>query len=536
MNAEELWQPMIDKFEYPLDLVVFTDTHYYSNKLGIDTPSYKKYDATNQKAVKNSPQIISAAFAQIAKSECKNIIFCGDATCDGDYDSHLEFIKLLYALKKCGKRVFAITSTHDYQDNGKTACYTGDKKTFISAPERTELFKMYKNFGPDDAFSVFEMSYAAELDENYILLALNSDKNGKGKSGYSAEHKEWIAKIALAAKKCGKRVIAFTHHPLISPCPVYSLIGKNDMMGEHTQIRDFLADLGISLVFTGHSHIHNISYTFSEKENIIYDISTSALAGYPGYYRNIRICGNNIHISSQTIDIPVKNIDLPLSEYLESKFLFMIDNTLEAAATDIDDFAACVDAMSIHPNVSYRIGWLVKPITRLIQKLKLGFFTRLVKKETENADLSEVNDKKVLDLIREIVLHLYSGNPPYTPDTAVYKTVMGFFEIIDSMLKLLHIKLRLCDYLRPMLYNSGIDDRETDVPYIADKKQIQAVCNNKYAQTVHESKKGPALLALTVLLILILLPLIPAIAIILALGFGINEIRFYKEIRGIKNE
>ena len=81
-----------------------------------------------------------------------------------------------------------------------TNSYTGDVKTKIPSAKRDELLKMYHSFGPDEAFSQFEMSYAAELDENYILLALNSDKNGKGKSGYSAEHKEWIKKIADAAK------------------------------------------------------------------------------------------------------------------------------------------------------------------------------------------------------------------------------------------------------------------------------------------------------------------------------------------------
>lgn len=526
---------MTNNFEYPLDLIVMTDTHYYSNKLGIDTPSFKRYDATNQKAVKDSPQIIAAAFAEIAKSECENIIFCGDATCDGDYDSHLEFIKLLYALKKCGKRVFAITSTHDYQNNGQTGCYTENEKTYIPSAKRDELFQMYHSFGPNEAFSVFEMSYAAELDENYILLALNSDKNGKGRSGYSAEHKEWIAKIALAAQKCGKRVIAFTHHPLISPCPVYSLIGKNDIMGEHDEIRNFLANLGISLVFTGHSHVHDISYTFSEKDNILYDVSTSALAGYPGYYRTVRICGNNVHIASKRTSQPVNNLESPLPEYLETKFLSMIDNTLEAAATDINNFAACVNSMSIHANVSYRIGWLVKPLAKLIKNLKLGFFARFVKKETFNADLSSIKDKKVFDLIRDLVLHLYSGNPPYTPDTAEYKVVMGFFGIIDSMLRLLHIKFSMCDFIRPMLFNGGINDREADFPYTADKKTVEALCT-RYAETVSESKKGPLLLAILILLILILLPLIPAIAVLLALGFGINEIRFYKEIRGIKNE
>lgn len=526
---------MTNNFEYPLDLIVMTDTHYYSSKLGVDTPSYKRYDATNQKAVKDSPQIIAAAFAEIAKSDCQNIIFCGDATCDGDYDSHLEFIKLLYALKKCGKRIFAITSTHDYQDDGKTACYTGDEKTYIPSARREELFEMYRSFGPDEAFSVFEMSYAVELDENYILLALNSDKNGKGRSGYSAEHRQWIEKIALAAQKCNKRVIAFTHHPLISPSPIYSLIGKNDMMGEHEEIRSFLADLGISLVFTGHSHIHNISYIFSEKGNLLYDISTAALAGYPGYYRRVRICGGNLHIDSKRTTQAIAQLGSPLPEYLEAKLLSMIDNTLEAAANDIDDFADCVNSMSIHHNVSYRIGWLVKPIARLIKNIKLGFFAKFVKEETDNADLSDIENKKVVDLIREIVLCIYSGDPPYTPDTAEYKVVMGFFGIIDSMLRLLRIKFSLCDFIRPFLYNNRINDFEADIPYTADEKTVASLCG-KYRETVKKSKKGSLLLVMLILLILILLPLIPVIAVLLAIGFGINEIKFYKRIRGLDDE
>lgn len=518
-------------FEYPLDLIVMTDAHYYSAKLGIDTPSYKKYDATNQKAVKDSPAIISAAFAQIAKSSCKNIFFCGDATCDGDYDSHIEFIELLYALKKCGKRVFAITSTHDYQDDGLTNCYTGDAKAKIPSAKRDELSKMYHSFGYDDAFSQFEMSYAAELDENYILLALNSDKNGKGKSGFSAEHKAWITKIAKAAEQCGKRVIAFTHHPILSPSPVYSLIGKNDMMGEHEEIKDFLANLGISLVFTGHSHVHDISFDFSPSGNVFYDISTSALAGYPGYYRSVRICGSNVHIESVAVTEKVNGID-NLPDYLENKFIGMIDRTLDAAASDIDTFASCVDSMSIHPNVSYRIGWLVKPFARLIKKLKLGVFAKWVKSETHNADLSSAENERVFDFIRQLVLHLYSGNAPYTPDTAEYKITIGFVNIIDSVLKLLHIKIRLADLVRPLLYNSGINDCYADIPLRADKKTINAICNNKFEETVSESKKGPAVLAVLILAIIILLPLIPVIAAVLLIGAGVNEIIFHKQIRG----
>ena len=138
----------------------------------------------------------------------------------------------------------------------------------------------------------------------------------------------------------------------------------------------------------------------------------------------------------------------------------------------------------------------------------------------------------MFDLIRQLVLHLYSGNAPYTPDTAEYKIVIGFVNIIDSVLKLLHIKMRLSDLVRPLLYNSGIDDSNADLPLNADKKAVNAICNNKYKETVSESKKGPAVLTVLILAIIILLPLIPVIAVALLIGAGVNEIIYRKQIRG----
>ena len=180
--------------EKPLELIVFTDAHHYSKKLGVDTQSYKKYDAKNQKMVKDSGDVIKAALAQMAKSDCKNIIFCGDSTCDGDVDSHAEFIAYLTALKKCGKRIFAITSTHDFQDNGITHKYTGDEREETKAVRREEIAELYKNLGPDDAVSVYKdgLSYFAELDNDYCIFALNSDRDGTGRSGYSEDMRNWI--------------------------------------------------------------------------------------------------------------------------------------------------------------------------------------------------------------------------------------------------------------------------------------------------------------------------------------------------------
>lgn len=531
----------------PLKLAVITDAHYYSKKLGVDTPSYNAFNGRSQKMIKDSEEIIAAAFSQLAKSDCKNIVFCGDATCDGEYDSHLEFIQMLYALKKCGKRIFAITSTHDFRESGITYKYTGDVREEIPSAKRDELAAMYRDFGVSDAISVFDggMSYVADLDENYRIFALNSDRDGMGRSGFSAEMREWIKQNAEEAKADGKEMIAFTHHPLVSPSPFYSLIGKNDMMGGHAEIREFLADLGIELVFTGHSHIHDISYIFSEKGNVFYDVSTTTLAGYPAYIRTVNITDDSYEITSENITepVPVKFNGSNLQEHLADQFFGMIRRTLDAAAGDIPEMAECFVGMSISRKFSYRFGWLIKPIAKFIKKLKIGTVYKWTKKENglTAEEIAYIKDGRVFDFIIDLVMHLYSGDAPYTPDTPQYKITMGLCAIIDSFFKTIRLPFSklvkgfnsVGELIEPLLYNSGICDKNAVLPKKADRKAIETICNTFDFEPI-KSRKGPAIAAILVLLILILIPFIPLIAVILGAGFLINRIKYSEQMKGLK--
>lgn len=531
-----------------LDLIVITDAHFYSKKLGVDTDSYKKYDAGNQKMVKDSEEVLKAAFAQIAKSDCKNVIFCGDSTCDGDFDSHAEFISLLYALKKCGKRVLAITSTHDFQDNGVTHKYTGPVREDTPAATREDIPAMYKDFGPEEASSVFKdgLSYFVDLDETYSIFALNSDRDGKGRSGYSDEMREWIVSTAQKALAEGRKLLAFTHHPLISPYPFYSLIGKNDMMGGHKEIREILADNGISLVFSGHSHVHDISYIFSAKGNILYDVSTSALAGYPGYFRNVKIIDGVAVITSEHITEPVK-IDFngkDLQEHLYNKFFGTIRLTLNAAAQDIPTFADCAVGISIPKTTSYKYGWLIKPVGKLINKITVGNVASWTKKETglSKEDYAHIKDIKVVDFIIDLVMRLYEGDGPYNPETPEYKITLGLMNIIDSVLETIHLPFSKIlkgynspsELILPLLHNSGICDEKAALPLRVTPEGIEKICNNKYADTVNKSKKGPGIVAISVLLILLLIPLLPFAGIAVLTAYLVNKIKYSKEIRGLK--
>lgn len=529
-----------------LELIVFTDAHHYSKKLGVDTPSYKKYDSGNQKLVKDSGDVIKSALAQMAESDCKYIIFCGDSTCDGDVDSHAEFVSFLYALKKCGKKVFAITSTHDFNDNGITHKYTGDVREETKALKRDEIPNLYYQFGPEDALSVYKdgLSFFAELDNDYCIFGLNSDKDGTGRSGYSEDMRSWIKENAEKATAQGKKLLAFSHHPLISPSPFYSLIGKNDMMGGHKEIRDLLADCGISMVFTGHSHVHDISYHISPKGNVLYDVSTSALAGYPGYFRKVVLTDDKAEITSEHI---TKSVDIDfngkdLQEHLYNKFFGTVRLTLNAAAKDIPTFADCAVGISIPKKTSYKFGWIIKPVAKLLNKLTIGNVASWVRKETglNKNDYSHIKDNKVVDFIIDLVMHLYEGDAPYSPDTAEYKITVGLLNIIDSILNTIHLPFSkiLKDYnspsdlVIPLLYNSGICDKEAILTLYAKEKDVLEICNNKYKDTVKTSKKGPYIVAATVITIVALLPLIPIIALIILALYICNNIKYSKEIRG----
>lgn len=145
------------------------------------------------------------------------------------------------------------------------------------------LFDMYSEFGPDEAISVHResMSYVVQLSDGYRLFALNDDTNKNGKSGFSDECFEWITAEAERARRDGQMIIAMTHHPLIAPSPIYAMIGKGDMLGDYEARIEQLADIGVSFIFTGHTHIHNISDHCSKRGNRLYDICTGSPIGYP---------------------------------------------------------------------------------------------------------------------------------------------------------------------------------------------------------------------------------------------------------------
>ncbi len=534
----------------PLTLTVITDTHYYSEQNGVSGAAYDRANLKSQKLLKNSAAVLEAAYTQIAKDNRSDVVIvCGDLTNNGELNSHAEAIEQFRRLKARGKRVYVITATHDFRQSGETAAYDGDKQITTPTALREDLFDMYREFGPDEAIAVHResMSYIIQLEDGYRLFALNDDSNGNWKSGFSDECFEWITEQAKDARENGQTIIAMTHHPLIAPSPLYGLIGKGDMLGDHDIRINQLADIGVQFIFTGHTHVHNISSHRSPRGNVIYDVGTGSLVGYPAAMRSVTFDpdAGEVRVSTDLVSEPV-DADLgadTLKECLENQQIGMVRDMIRAAGEDIDKLADMVTAISIKPKVIYKFAWLIKPLGKLLNSLRVGTVASWSRAETglRKEDYADIKDDKVKDFITELVMNLFSGESKYPPHTAYYKITVGTLNIVDSILKAVRVDIgkilkvapNVRGLIEPLLYNSGIPAYDAVLriqPFYTEDGKAPEIEEVKPVETVKESKKGPFIIAALVVLILLLLPILPLILLVAFVAWLLNYFKYKDKI------
>ena len=529
----------------PLKIQFVTDVHYYARENGIEGPAYEREEAKSQQVIKDSDLVIKKGFDMLCEDDSTDIVVvAGDTTRNGELTSHEGIISLLRELKNKGKRVYVITATHDYRGDGKGRGFSGEEVVGVPAvKDRHDLWDMYYEFGPNEAISYHKesMCYVVQLAPGYRLFALNDDTNykgdGQGGSGYSDSCMEWILEQLEDAKKNDQYVIAMTHHPMVSPSPFYSIIGKGDMQRNHEKTREIFADAGLHCMLTGHTHIHDISYVTTGKGNRFYDISCSALIGCPPNYRNVTFDPKNAKIEVETVtltEVPgVETGGKPFDEYMEDFFFGMISKVVWAAGYDIDKLAEMTPAFSIPGEKVKKLRHIIKPIGKFLNKLTFKKIWRVCKKESglSKADIADIADNKVVDFIVGLVKNLYCGDPPYSPDTREYKLTCAFLSVIDSFLNTIHMPIgkflkgaeSVRSLVEPLLWNDGYCDARAVLPLypIYDESNpapAEMFETKERVDTVKESKKGPLILILLILAVLLLLALIGGIIALAVTG------------------
>ena len=451
-----------------------TDTHYYSKR------NYK-YDyvtapqANTEICMRASEEALKKAFDIISEDEDTNtVIITGDLTNHGDAYSHEEVTALLREVTEKGLDPYVVTDSHDYPDfDVHDIDENGRKVLFTDHLERPEVVPMYYPFGRNKGFDSFtdDTTYIAEILPGlyYIAMGYDYDPEGRG-CVFSDELMAWVKSHVEKAKAKGGVVICSAHRPVVPPSPAYAVMGKgnNTFFDGEKRIKE-LADMGVRLFFSGHTHIQKMKEIISDNGNKIYSVQTSSLAGFPPKMRKITIDTDKGTVDIRTIDIDLPELELGMSftEYARKGFLGIVESIPYNMEHNIEAFLETDGGISLPKDLIIRYPKVVMFLGRKINRLTYGKVAKFSKKyhNLSKSELAAVEDKKFTELVFSLVSNLYKGNAAYSPDTAEYKIMMGCIRKIEKLLSVVRFDISkalegytLTEFIEPLLYNSGIDD------------------------------------------------------------------------------
>ncbi len=510
--------------------VMMSDTHYISRRMIAD-----KQD----KELMLQPAVTEAAVLQAAE-DCDTLFIAGDLTDTGDIFSHEDFAAFLRTVKQSGTKIYVIFATHDFHHQKAYVRKYGEKvqykskpwdqpwfdienvdwKSFVkdeylSLPEDKlapglvpalspeEVWEIYREFGPDEAYSVNEesFSYCLDLDENTRCLMLNDIfRNVEALKDQSPTYTptclKWIKKMYDEAQKDGKYIFICSHHPMLPAVPAHRIgAGKENRNMRSPDVGQMLADMGFNLAFTGHSHFCDVGYLKSEKGNLLWDITTPSVRFYPPAYREIEIDGK-----SGTVSYNCKYINATEKTEIEEKTLF-------------EHYHNCF-YNDYYRSITGAGGAVKKLMDRLTVK-DIYFLVRGKAKLTKE-EYNSIKNLKVFDLIIETAFNMLIGDGEYTPDTPEYKVLMSLSAKLDSVIDtqpFIDVKNKymggysVSEIIEPMLFNNSVPDREGVL-------RLDEIPEKRLETPVYSSHFGDVLMAVIYIIALVLSPLAPVAAAI----------------------
>ena len=508
-----------------MKFAMMSDTHYISRRMITDE---------TDKELMLQPAVTEAAVLQAAKDN--DVLFIiGDLTNSGDKYSHEDFSAFLRKVKEKGTEIYVIFATHDFhhhkayvRKHGEKVEYKNQpwekpwfdidkadwkslvKDEFASLPEEElipglvpalspeEIWEIYKEFGPNDAYSVHEssFSYCLDLDENTRCLMLNDIfRNEEALKDISPTYDpsclRWINKMYNEAKRDGKYIFLCSHHPMLPAVPAHRLgAGKGNRDMRSPVVGHTLADMGFNLVFTGHSHFCDVGYVKSDNGNHLWDITTPSVRFYPPAYREIELDGK-----TESVTYNCRYIDTVESTKIEEDSLFehyhkvFYNDYYRTVTGSNSTVKKLMDTLTVKD-----IYFLVKGNARL-----------------SSEEYNSIKDLKIFDLIIETAFNMLIGDGAYTPDTPEYKILMSVSAMLDSIINtqpFIDVKGKLLggysvsDIIEPMLFNSSVSDRNATL-------KLAEIPPLRMEAPVYKSHAGSVLMAIIIVLALIFSPLAP---------------------------
>ena len=352
---------------------VASDTHYVhpvkqAGTTLADEGWVTTFNSESESLTNQSGFIIDEFLKECAENpKCQFVLITGDLATHGrDYVSEHEAVAAKFRKfeKETGKQVYVINGNHD---NAKDMPV--DHKKF------TEI---YHEFGYDKALSTDEgtCSYSANLNDEYTLVALDTcDERYRVVPNNDITRMDWAVKQIKAAKKQGKKVIMIMHHNLLEHNPFQKLNEKNYVVNTPYSFAGLLADLGVKLVFSGHTHCNNVKSYTSFLGNTIYDFSMSSLGNFPAEYKYFNVTDSKISYETKKINHIDADKLAEVGKGFSNEALEMMNNNLQAYTWSMsyreysEDLRENISPETLGVEESSALYAKLKPVTDTIKEM-----------------------------------------------------------------------------------------------------------------------------------------------------------------------
>jgi 3',5'-cyclic AMP phosphodiesterase CpdA len=524
---------------------VLSDTHYISKSTlyngGENCPRDLLRHEINLKVFDDLKQ----------RTDVDTILITGDLTDAGDLDSHREFAEILQSVQDSGKHVYVLTATHDFHYSRAWVSVYSQPVQYRSRPwekpwfdrENTDyralaaeefaglsdedckplikpvaspddLWEIYRAFGRDQAFSSCDSaySYAVKLQDNLWCLMLNNnfrdvDAMYDASPTYSPACFRWIESVVRKAKEEGAFVFACTHHPLVPPVPAYKIGGTPRNM-RNPYVCHTLADIGVPLVFSGHTHFADVAFGSSDHGKVLCNVTTPSICFLPPAWRLV-------DLEPQTHRLKLHCVPVEKSESMQVE-----EDTLRAHF--IREFVG---------DQRRKIAALPHGLGRAVLGIRVKHLYPLCRSAAglTPREYAQIADRRLFDIIMDLTVNMQAGDGQYTPDTPICKFMMGLAAVADSVIgtqPFLPIEKKLQGYtvsqiLEPMLYNNGVPDNDAD--FVFDR-----LPDNRFDPPAPQSRAGDVLMIVLSAAAVLLSPLSPIAA---SLALPVMTIRKKKKNR-----
>lgn len=312
-----------------VNFAILSDIHYFAeSSMGYtdeDKQEFNEMMLMNNSTSGLAPALTQAAMANITamakNGEIDFLLIPGDLTRNAEKAAHLELAEMLAQFEAdTGLPVYVINGNHDI-NNQRAMYYDGEELVSVkknpelraeldTTPEEFE--EIYRDFGYSAEGGYYSrykaqaensegsLSYATDLDDNYRLIAIDSQlysadatdsgENEQETAGYvTEEHLNWILEECAKAEADGKTIIGMIHTNSIPHFETENDLFDNFVLREWEKFADAVADAGMHFTVSGHVHMQDTASYVNDNGETLTDIVTTSVLSYPNQFRTVNM-------------------------------------------------------------------------------------------------------------------------------------------------------------------------------------------------------------------------------------------------------